>query len=501
MIKHKIFNIFSGFSRNDLIKFEDFINSPYHNINKKIVLLFKEIVKYYPDFLSPLLNRDRLSLLINPKKEPKKSTIRHLFSDLQKLANEFMIYEKFKNSKFEWNDILLKLYTERNDESQFRDTINNFNEQLNDYGVDGKYYYYKKMINVYEFNFNTLNHNTKSSKNIEESRKYLISYIINLVSYFVTEIINTDLNVKIFDSKFKIKVDNKFTADLFSVLDITKLVTVVEKEDKDNFILKVYLHLYKTFKEIENESNFYNYKKLVFKYSGKMSRDECSYHFSMLITYCIYKNTGTGVTSEFRHELLLIYDFFLKNKYYTDIKTPYLSDDLFRNILLLALRLNKFDWTLKFIKTFSEYLHPGKKENLVNLAYAEYYSHKWSYKKSHEDLKNSFIYLNKIKEDSFVLKYDVKSIFLKIYFEQNLNDPLINQIDNYRKFLKRNKLVTEDRKKRICNFLHILKRLVFLKNGERKITVKTIQNDLLKIKSIEHRDWLFKKFNELKNKN
>lgn len=55
-----------------------------------------------------------------------------------------MIYEKFKNSKFEWNDILLKLYTERNDESQFRDTINNFNEQLNDYGVDGKYYYYKK---------------------------------------------------------------------------------------------------------------------------------------------------------------------------------------------------------------------------------------------------------------------------------------------------------------------------------------------------------------------
>ncbi len=50
MIRSSIFNILKRFSKEEIIRLEAFIDSPYHNKSKKLKLFFKKIKKLYPDF-------------------------------------------------------------------------------------------------------------------------------------------------------------------------------------------------------------------------------------------------------------------------------------------------------------------------------------------------------------------------------------------------------------------------------------------------------------------
>lgn len=400
MITHKIFAFLRRFSSDEMKRLNDFVNSPYHNRNKKLKILFNEIKKYFPNFSSPMLNKENLSKKVNPPLQQNESTLRHLFSEFLKIIEEFLLFEEIKKSSFEKQLFLLKSLSTWNEKTQFKKLETKLNRELDMNGIDGLYFYNMKKMNINQFNFNMINGNTKSPKMIEKNRICLNSYIINLINYFITEMVNASLNLFIYDSKFKINKYNNFVSNIYEGLDISKIASTIKDEDKNNFILNIYENLYNTFKNVDDTKNYYKYKSLVIKYSDKMSRDEISYHFSMLISYCIFKTVNVEGNLELNYELLKVYDFFLKKKYFIDNKTKYLSEDLFRNIFTLAFKLKKFKWSLEFIKSNSKYLHPDKKQNLIKLSSAEYYYQIGSIRKSVKDLNKAFSFLKDIKEES-----------------------------------------------------------------------------------------------------
>ncbi len=110
MFSHTIFNLLKEFSRKEILQLEYFLKSTYHNKSKKIILLFKEIKKYYPDFKSVKLTKEGLSLKVNPGLKFKESTLRDLMSGLLRCIEEFLIFEEMNRNHTDKLFLLLKSY-------------------------------------------------------------------------------------------------------------------------------------------------------------------------------------------------------------------------------------------------------------------------------------------------------------------------------------------------------------------------------------------------------
>lgn len=180
--------------------------------------------------------------------------------------------------------------------------------------------------------------------------------------------------------------------------------------------------------------------------------------------------------------------------------SEYLDEGLYRNILKLSLRIRKFKWTLNFIRSFSKYLHPKKRNNLMNFSLAEYYYFYGVFNKSDANINKTFNFLEKIDEVSFIQKYDIKVLHLMINFDLNNNDLVLNDINNYRKFLTRNKFVTVDKKKRLKKFLNLLEKLIYLKENNFRKDFTNVHSDILKSENIFQRGWILNKMEEIENK-
>jgi hypothetical protein len=408
MFTHIIFNLLKRFSRKEIIQLEYFLKSPYHNKSSKIKLLFAEIIKFYPDFKSQKLAKERLSLKINPGIKYNDSTLRDLMSGLLRCIEEFLICEEMNKNYPDKVFLLLKSYTDKNQDILFEKNFKKIRMQLESLGKDSIYYYNKSVLDMNKLNFNIINKYQKGAKLIGENNELRNSYLMNIIVFCIAELVNTFLKIKISGSKFRLDKKMNVPELLMNKIDPEYFSDLLKKENPDLFILEIYSNLLSAFQNLNTEKDFKKYKASFLKYRTHLSRDEISYHYSMLISFCILSNSLDKGKNKYDHELLALYESFLEGKFFCDEKTKHLDEDLYRNILLLGLRLRKFKWVYRFIRAYSKYLHPEKNENLLKLSYGEYYYYVGSTNKSKNILNKSFSYVKEIREESFVLKYDIR---------------------------------------------------------------------------------------------
>lgn len=499
MHNHNIIYLLRKFSITELKRLEIFLNSPYHNRSKKIIKLFNVIKKFHPGFTNKKLTKEYLSKIINPGIAYKDSTMRDLMSTLLACVEEFLCLEELNKSNSDKDIYLLRSLVEKNQEGLFNKHLEKLDKKLDAEGIDSVYFYKKSLIEVNKINFSIINLHQRSSSVIENSNQILISYMIYIINYCVTELINSYIKIMIIGSKFKINGQNT-PLEIIECINLKGILNLLNKTGKDNYILEIYLNLFFAFQNIDDPAYYIKYKSLFMKHFKSLSKDEISYHFSMLISYSMLNNSIPGNNYSYDKELFQIHEIYLKNKIFIDKKSKYIDEDLYRNILHIALRLNEYSWIFNFIKNYSKFLHPDKRENLDNLSFAEYYYHIGKNSKSKKDFKRAYNYLVKIKEESFIVKYDVKSLYLMLYSDLKNDGNIETQINNYREFLKRNKLVTDSRRKKINIFLNLFEKLVFLKNGDPKIDISDLNFELLNNKDIDHRQWVLDKIKEIENR-
>ncbi|MEO7357980.1 MAG: hypothetical protein ABIY50_10740 [Ignavibacteria bacterium] len=501
-MNHIIFSIIKSFSNNEIKRLTIFIESPYHNKSKKLILFFREIKKYYPNFDFQKFDKESLMKKINVKLNYNDSTFRNLMSDFTSMVGKFITLEKFLEDDWEKNVYLLKSLTERKNEMFFEKNLLRADFELSKKGIDSTYFYDKSVLELSKFNFNILNLNEKSKVRIESNTSIISSYVIYLVIFFIMEVINSYLHLTVHEVKYKLHDKKGYVSKIIQTINFEELFRHLKESSPDAYVIGIYLSLLNAFREIENPEKFLKYKSLVLKYSKCFSKDELAYHFSMLISYCIIRNSITQYRFYMDDELFKIYNIFLREKYFLDRKSLYLDESLYRNIIITSLRLEKYKWTFSFIEDYAKYLHPEKHENLTNLSYAEYNYHKGSQTCSTELLNIAFNYLKKIQEESFVIKYDIKILYLMLYYDLDyVDENMITQVNNYRKFLRRNKLVSENRKKRLNKFLNLFEKLVFLKSGDHKINISSLYIDILSSNGLNYHQWLLNKVQQFDTKN
>jgi hypothetical protein len=99
--------------------FGDFVNSPFHNKDQKMILLYNLLRNFHKEYNSKSFTKENIYWKIYPGKKIDDPTFRNLVSDLLKLAENFLIFTAIGNNKLEKLRIL-------NDELINRDTYENF---------------------------------------------------------------------------------------------------------------------------------------------------------------------------------------------------------------------------------------------------------------------------------------------------------------------------------------------------------------------------------------
>lgn len=490
MIEHQVIETIKTFSPEEVKQFRRYLSSPYFNRSTVLVEIFELLAKFYPDFNSRKLTKEYISEVVFKCEEYKDSTVRNALYELQTLTEEFLTQENFRKSTVLSFDCLLKELREKKLTGVFEKNSSFLDKKYSEIkNVDTDYYLSRYKLELNKFNyselFNRANEDKDTTNQIERI-KYsgifiTVHYIIEIVSIYLTSV-----NFGLAYNKPQAK---EFLSSLIRTLNIKGLEEVFEGCEH-YFIVQIYIALLKTFENINDEESYLNYKSLVKANISKLGKDEIWFHYSNFINYCYFMKMDKSKNAKYNDELFDIYEEILKNDYYKNNKIDYLRIELYRNILVLGIQQKRINWVENFIISCSPKLHKSEKDNMMNFAYAYLCYEKGEY-------LLSWKYFNKIKIDYYIYKYDIKNFALKIYMELGYFEEALTLAENYKKFLQRNKLLSEEEKTAYKNFILYFTKLLLFKVGQLpQKHFSTYRRRLEQSVHTSNRLWLMQKYEE-----
>lgn len=190
----------------------------------------------------------------------------------------------------------------------------------------------------------------------------------------------------------------------------------------------IYFKILMTLRENDTPNHFKELKEALHKSSMKFRNEEARLMYDYAQNYCIKKiNSGN---TKYHEELFSIYESLLENEIIFDNK--YLSQWDYKNIVSVALRLEKYEWTKNFIEKYKVRIAPEFRENAYEYNLASYYYSKQEY-------KSALKLLQKVEFTDIFYHLGAKSMLLKMFYELEDVEPFYSLVDAFKVYLVRNK--------------------------------------------------------------
>jgi hypothetical protein len=493
MVKHNLIALFTSLSENELKKLTLFVNSVYFNKRKSLVILFNQIMKFYPDFNSQFFTREYLCKQFTKHKTYNDSTLRDSLSLLLKLAEEFLAVESFRNNSLAKANILLTELNSRRLNKLFEMKSKHIESMSS--GADSwdfEYYY-----NMYIYESCLYNHfkygeaiNKKDNVlkklcRIGKSDKFL-------TLLFITEIVSDYVNLIISSKKYNIEIKNDFTIRLIELIAFDKIKKLFPVNSNEYIILKLYKGLYNTFSGMTKIKNYLSYKNDLIKYEEKLGREDLSLHYSRLISYCIIVKNCNFNLPDIEKELFLLYKKVIENKYYINKKVSYLPVSLFRAVFIHAIHSKNLEWARELIDKYINLINPADLKNNKNLYLAEFQLASGNYTDALE-------FITKVIPDNFINKYDCYLLMLQIKFLGGNYELVLNDIAKFSSFIKYDKFLSGDRKQNYKNFIFFLKKISLCKLDDNYIDINLYKHKIINTDKLSLKYWLLEQVQLIEN--
>lgn len=493
MLDYSFIEVLKTLDWKELKEFRKFAVSPYFNKSRKALKLIDAIIKFHPHYDNSRLTKEGLHRKINPEIPYNEITMRRLLYDVQKLLERFMQQVNFEKKNIESRIFMTEEIGSRGAEKLFLKNTSHTEELLESQGiVNSDYCLAKFKMQTDKFYFSMINNkiSRKEFANIETAK--LTEGITFLISYFMLEAIKHNDTLLSYSRSYNIKQSANFIDQFIRLFDFERLEIFMKKNSiTGNHIIKVYLNLLKAFLYFDNEYYYDEFKKSLNKLSGKLSTTDNNFLYTRLASYCIVKNQVIhDKNAYFDRELFAILEMTLAKKFYETETNKYLPADVFRNMLLIALKLNKIKWTEDLISDYSNKLHPQNRTDIVNFSYGMLYFEKGAY-------DTALRYLGRVKLDESIYRLDLRVLLLKIYYEQGAFDSAFSMMRAYKKYVLENQMLDENKKATHINFIKYITKLINYQRGTNKTDLISVRMQVDKSKHLVQKEWLTNKIYEL----
>lgn len=481
MLNSKVIDILKTFSADERKRFGEFLESPFHNKNKKAILLFNLLSEFHSDYKNPKLTKEYLFGKIfsggNKNKPFNDASIRNLLSDLLILAEKFLSHIRFEKDSFDFYEKCLREMVDRKLESVFDKKIKSAEEVLNFSEFTGEEYFYHKYVLEELKSFSS-----QFADNLKLYKDGSLKKASEYLSYFF--LIRNFKMVNFFEFQKMYNVNHE-TNIAEKIISNSEIEMFIEKnpDSESQKIMMIYYKMYKALSNPEDDGCYFDYKNNLL---------ENDYRFSMLEKYGLYvcltnsciQKIDIGKDAFFK-ECFDVYKIMFEKDLFSAY-SGYFAMTTFSAIVNTGIAAKEFDRVEKFIYEYSEKVNPEHKEDALSYSLAQLNFGKKNFSKALE-------FISKTNTEFSNFKFHLKLLSMKIYFELGDYDSLYYAIDSFQHFINKNKIVGKNYKNEFNNFTRILDLIVKHKHNPNEKLFYKIKMQL-ENKSIAGRRWLIEKF-------
>ncbi|HAY34145.1 MAG TPA: hypothetical protein DCY06_08405 [Bacteroidetes bacterium] len=485
MIKSSVIEILRTFSDEELLSFEEFIRTPFHNKNAMLIRFFKILKEYHPKYKGVNFTKENLYLQMTGKSKYKDTYIRNLLSDLHNLAEKFIQINMIgRDNSLE--RLLIEELKNRDLYEIAAKKIKSFEKKVTSEKLKDHEYYLNKNF-IYEMNSFLIVDKTLT----DNFRKEQISCIIKL--YMIT-LMESSFYLRVEEQRVRIKHRFDF------LKHVLKYMEMHLNEFEDSPLLMIYFYLWQCYFCEDDERYFLKAKEYFKKNFSALTKIDKKNIYSVMQVFYINK-IDKGET-EYNKKYLDFLLEMLNMNILSHKNNDSIGLNLYRNIIILCLMLNETDILKKFILKYISFVEKESRHAVLTYSNSQLYFLQGNFEKALELCgKINFNDLLIKGNDNLYFKNDIKTLTLKCLYELNAFENTISQIDTFKHFIRNSKLIKDDVRKRFINFLNIVNRLIKLKNKFDASEFEDLKLKFKNTKKIIHSAWISAKICELENKN
>lgn len=429
MQKSTTVEILKSFTEEDMVRFDEFISSSYHNKNTNIIRLFKLLRHYGPSFIDPGIIKVNLWNTLFPGREYNYGTMMNLIFELKKKLSKYLIIDELAKNKLEEEAILVRALGKRNVQKYF---ISKVNEIERSYKADNLAKINTEIKDYFDAMFRIIwmKHaylrvaNPKLSKDSDLHR-----YTSLMLSCFLTYAFDfhNNISAQVLDKNFA--SENNAVIELVDALSgepIDRLLETIIKTSETSGKL-VALHWLKT-KALVNgstETDFKIFREQVFANINRMSSLDIK-KFLIGITNAANKLNSPDINVH-RERLEAARILMKKNILAHDDGRIYALELL--KYFWSAGHMNQFDVIEEMMNRYIVNSDDENRENVMNCG-------RIFINIKNREFGKALQLIGTVEPVSFMMKVHLRKLKARCYYELNDYDSFIYDRDSLNHFLK-----------------------------------------------------------------
>ena len=488
MLKSSLLEIIRTFTKQDLIKFEDFVRSPYFNKKDNVLKLFLEIKKYDPEFTDANLEKEKIWVKVFPEKEYNYGIMKNLIFDLNKLIEQFMIDLKLSRDEFRKTEYLMNSLLDRDLNKIFINKFKSLSEipdiknlNFGNLNISDQMDYINKMYFIKLYYHHQYEQNFNPEELMDRKDSFLISgFLVKLFGAFNDSFANCDSRKSDIQKKTVTKLLELISPGMKSITESIRKTSAINSD-----YVNIYFAMYNTLIE-KTEQRYIEFKNIVAENLNILPKSniQALHHcLATAVKFTEFKNLNKN------REMMEILDSMIEHNTITELRNDKIPVHIFTTYTSLC---KLFSDSVK-LKTFSErYLDKLDPEVRKNTGIHVKFMISFIDKSYNEALH----YLSMLDIPYVFLKTTLRLDKAKCLYETDNYEIFLNEQDSMKHFLN-NKLVLEREKKSLLLRFSTIKKLFELKHNFDKYEFKKLRVHIEENFKNNTGNWFIEKLEEI----
>ena len=479
MHNSKLLTTLKSLSTQEMKQLGDFVQSPYHNKNDKVVLLYKYIHAAAPNWESKAFAKTTMATKMFGKSKNALSYLSRTSTALYQLVLQFLRLQNLQQYPSIQQSLLLRELQVRGLHKAFKQQL----QQQNNNPNDDQFLYYEYVKSVYMHEYQIMHGdltNTGLTNILEQLEVFYAASKLKLCALLLNQqdVVATTGEVWALNPLLEAVNNNLFDTQKYILIQgYYHAVLLLQQNTLAQFnTLKNWLVKKSTQIQSADKTALYT---IAFNFCNKQFKSGKHNYLSPMFE--LYKNM--------LNENILIND-------------GYIDRSHFKNMVTIACRLGAFEWAENFVNDHHKKLMPKDRKNLNYYCKGLIYFYQQQYKKAQGNLA-------KVHFDTFFDHLQTEMLTIKTYFALEEYQALEGRLHTFYNYLKRHKQLSESSKLAYLNFIRVAKRLMTIYEkisylryhrkayNNAKRSYHKLQTDLQNLDTIVDKNWLSKKVNYL----
>jgi len=457
-------------SASDRRRFRELVYSPYFNKHQPT----RQLVDYLLETTAEDWDRAHMESLLWPDKKPAPTALNNLLSDLLKLSYQYLQLQRLEEEPALAQDLVTDALLRRELHDHLPRQLNRQERVVRRSDrIDAENYWHRSALAEKQDRWE-LNREKRAYNPFLQQRADDLDVYYQIQKWrLACDMLSRNVVVK---AKYELHFVEPFEAYYEANPTYPAAYPAID----------LYYALYRLLKGGANHDQYREVRHKLERYLDRFPQPEQRTLYSYLLNYGVRQiNSGDG---RYYQEVLELYKWLLDKEII--FKNGYLTQWTYTNIITAGIRLQDYDWTERFIRSYQSYLLPEVRSNVYSYNLVNLYFERG-------DHQGALATLQEVSFTDAFYQLAARQIQLRIYYLEETVEPFFSLILSTERFLSRNRQLSDYQKKGSQNFLRLIKRLFKLKIRPHERERKRYRDQWSRLKSaineaevLTHRRWL-----------